>query len=254
MPFQNETTSSTNLLVSCSASLELNLIDPKINLRVGKNTPDAQYISGTHLTNQGLAFPQYCNDDVFVPGLLKLGYDLEDALEYGVAACWEYIVPGYGVDYPNLRTFDFPGVCAKTVHEKLECCDTFSALMQEVCCSIKNECENLIQSCVDISFDISPNISFFMRDPINTLVDMRYYAKYTNLGCHGAGISNATDALTAIKKTIYDDKVLTKQQLLDALSNNFEGHEEIRNMLRDCPKMGNNDDYADDIAIKLYQS
>ena len=233
------------------ASLELNLIDPKINLRVGKNTPDAQYILGTKLTKQGLGFPQYCNDDVVVPGLVKLGYDLEDALEYGVAACWEYIVPGYGVDYPNLRTFDFPGICAKTVQEKLESCDTFSDLMQEVNISIENECERLILSCMDISFIISPNISFFMRDPINTLINMRHYAKYTNFGCHGAGISNATDALTAIKKTIYDDKSLTKQQLLQALTDNFEGHEEIRNLLRDCPKMGNNDDYADNIATRI---
>ncbi|MEE1045800.1 MAG: pyruvate formate lyase family protein, partial [Clostridia bacterium] len=49
------------------ASLELNLIDPKINLRVGKNTPDELYEFGTQLTKKGLGFPQYCNDDVVVP-------------------------------------------------------------------------------------------------------------------------------------------------------------------------------------------
>ena len=73
------------------ASLELNLIDPKINLRVGKNTPDEIFEFATLLTKQGLGFPQYCNDDVVIPGLLKLGYEYEDALNYVVAACWEFI-------------------------------------------------------------------------------------------------------------------------------------------------------------------
>jgi pyruvate-formate lyase len=62
------------------ASLELKLIDPKINLRVNRDTPLAVYLLGTQLTKQGLGFPQYCNDDVVIPGLQAKGYDLSDAL------------------------------------------------------------------------------------------------------------------------------------------------------------------------------
>lgn len=69
------------------ASMELLLIDPKINLRVGKNTPNELFEYATHMTKKGLGFPQYCNDDVVVPGLVKLGYDIDDALDYTVAAC-----------------------------------------------------------------------------------------------------------------------------------------------------------------------
>ena len=92
------------------ASKELSLIDPKINLRVNKTTPDHIYQLGTKLTKQGLGFPQYCNDDVIVPGLIKLGYSPEDAVEYTVAACWEPIIPGYGADIPNETIFSYPMV------------------------------------------------------------------------------------------------------------------------------------------------
>lgn len=72
-----------------------------------------------------------------------------------------------------------------------------------------------------------------------------------NYGCHGAGIANAADALTAVKKLIYDEKTISAQELLYALSVNFDGCTKIRNALRACPKMGNNDDYADDSAVIL---
>jgi Pyruvate-formate lyase len=76
-------------------------------------------------------------------------------------------------------------------------------------------------------------------------------AKYNNYGCHGAGISNAADALAAVKKVVFDDRLFSCQTLLDALKCNFEGYEGLRHILLDCPKMGNNDDYVDAIACEL---
>lgn len=114
------------------ASMELLLIDPKINLRVGKNTPNELFEYATHMTKKGLGFPQYCNDDVVVPGLIKLGYDIDDALDYTVAACWEFIIPGKGADIPNIETMDFPHIVSDVITEKLEECDTFSELLDYI--------------------------------------------------------------------------------------------------------------------------
>ncbi|MDR3341555.1 MAG: pyruvate formate lyase family protein, partial [Treponema sp.] len=80
------------------ACLELRLIDPKINLRVNKKTPIELYDKGSVLTKQGLGFPQYSNDDVVIEALKRWGYTEEDACNYVVAACWEFIVPGAGMD------------------------------------------------------------------------------------------------------------------------------------------------------------
>ena len=237
------------------ASLELNIIDPKINLRVGRNTPDEIYVKATQLTKQGLGFPQYCNDDVVVPGLVKLGYDLEDALDYVVAACWEFIIPGCGADIPNLCTMNFPLVVNNVLHEKLCACSSFDALMQHVERGIADECDGLAKyrdesrkgRCQPM-----PLLSLFTDPCLQTLTDMwQGGAKYVNNGCHGTGIANATDALAAVKLCVFEEKTLTAEALLEALDSNFEGHNALRNRLRNCPKMGNNDPAADDIACQL---
>lgn len=234
-----------------NASLELNLIDPKINLRVGKNTPDDIYVKATRLTKQGLGFPQYCNDDVVVPGLVKLGYDTDDALDYVVAACWEFIIPGCGADIPNIRTMNFPLVVNNVVHSKLLQCNSFEELMHHIEQGIADECDNHVQACNGRRKHM-PLLSLFTDNCIETLTDMwEGGAKYLNYGCHGAGIANATDALAAIKTCVFDEKTVTAEELLKAMNSNFEGYSEIRNRLRACPKMGNNDSAADDISLHL---
>ncbi len=235
------------------ASLELKLIDPKINLRVGKNTPDEIFEFATHLTKAGLGFPQYCNDDVVVPGLLKLGYDYNDVLNYTVAACWEYIIPNCGADVPNIATMDFPGIVNKAIVENLMSCDNFEKLMRITKEYIATECGRIVdETTYWTHISKSPFLSLYVDGCIESLTDLFLGGtNYNNYGCHGAGIANATDALTAVKKNIYDEKIITKEALLKALSSDFEGFSEIRNILRNSPKMGNNDDYADNIASQL---
>ena len=101
------------------ASAELRLIDPKINLRVSKDTPLSVFELGTQLTKLGLGFPQYENDDVAIPGLLRLGYEEADARNYAMAACWEFIIPGRGMDIPNIGALSFAGVVDQALREGL---------------------------------------------------------------------------------------------------------------------------------------
>ena len=93
------------------ASRDLCLIDPKVNLRVHKNTPLSVYELATTLTKKGLGFPQYTNDEIVVPALLRWGYDKADAYNYTLAACWEILVPGY-MDLVNWDSLNFPQVRA----------------------------------------------------------------------------------------------------------------------------------------------
>ena len=234
------------------ASLELNLIDPKINLRVSKNTPEEVYVKATRLTKQGLGFPQYCNDDVVVPGLIKLGYEPKDAVNYVVAACWEYIIPNCGADIPNIKTMNFPVVVNRVIHEKLCECESFDELMQFVKEGIKSECNAIIQSVYGSIARPQPLLSIFMDGCIENLSDMwNGGAKYKNFGCHGAGIANAADALCAVNICVFENKTISANTLLDALNNNFEDYADVRNLLRECPKMGNNDQAVDSIALQL---
>ena len=238
------------------ASLELGLIDPKINLRVGKNTPDEIYEFATLLTKQGLGFPQYCNDDVVVPGLIKLGYDPEDAIDYTVAACWEFIIPNCGADTPNRDVMNFPLIINSAIHEHLEKSDSFDVLMEHVRSAIVTECDRLMYNSRTDQEGFNPLLSVYTDGCVESLKNLWAAggAKYSNYGCHGAGIANATDALAAVKKLVFDEKTVKKSELLKALDADFDGFEELRKKLLACPKMGNNDDYADDIACDIMKA
>ena len=237
------------------ASLELSLIDPKINLRVNKNTPFELFESATYLTKKGLGFPQYCNDDIVVDGLVKLGYAKEDALDYVVAACWEFIIPGKGADVPNLNSFCFPAVINEVITKELDNCDTFEELRARVRAAIATNCEAIRDYHLGKPLPRHPFASVYFDGCIEKLQDVFCGGtKYNNYGCHGTGIANAADALAAVKKVIYDDKSMSKKVLLNALKADFNGYAEERNMLKACPKMGNNDDYVDSLATYIMRA
>lgn len=233
------------------ASLELNLIDPKINLRVGKNTPPELYELGTLLTKQGLGFPQYCNDDVVIPGLMKLGYAEEDAENYVVAACWEYIIPNCGADIPNIGTMDFPAVINRAIRDNLESSDSFDVLMKHVKEYIRAQVDEIVREKDKFIPSPNPLMSIFVDGCTEKLSDMWKCGKYRNYGCHGAGIANAADALAAVRKTVYDDRKVAPRALISALDSDFCGYDDIRRELRAAPKMGNNDDYVDGVAAEI---
>ena len=241
------------------ASLELNLIDPKINLRVDKNTSDELYEFATHMTKQGMGFPQYCNDDVIIPGLIALGYAPEDAKDYAVAACWEPIIPGKGYDVPNIAVFNFPQTVNHVLKNKLLDSDTFDTLMDEVKAEISAECEALpkkvaeeIRQTNSHHLRPSPYLSAMIHGCIESGKDLSQGgASYKNFGCHAPGFSTAVDSLAAIHEVIYKTKEFSKETLLEALDANFEGFEMVRNRLLSCPKMGNADPDVDLIASTL---
>ena len=234
------------------ASMELQLIDPKINLRVNKTTPIERLEFATKMTKLGLGFPQYCNDDVVVPGLIALGYSEEDAYNYAVAACWEFIIPGKGMDMVNIHSMKFPLSLEHALKDNLLNCPTFPDFMDAVKKEITRFCNVIIHRCNERTFAVSPYLSAMIGDCISRGKDAyRGGAVYNNFGIHGMGIATAANSLMAIKQLVYDEKFCTAQELIQALADNFEGHEVLRNRMLSCPQMGNNDDRVDDIAWEL---
>lgn len=233
------------------ASLELKLIDPKINLRVSSKTPLSRYVTGTELTKQGLGFPQYCNDDVVVPALLRWGYDEEDAYNYCVAACWEFIIPEVGMDIPNVNGLSFCETMMNAL-EKLENFETFEELMQEVKAEIFKEAEEIIASAHNLYMEPAPFMSLMMAGCAEQAKDISQGNKYNNFGIHGTGLSTAVDSLASVRKYVFEEKEISKKDLLQCLENDFEGQELVANMLRyEGPKMGNDDEETDELAARL---
>ena len=237
-----------NLLseLSLKASYNNKMIDPKINLRVSKSTPAERYTEATNLTKAGLGFPQYSNDDIVIPALEKLGYEHNDAVNYTVAACWEFIIPNVGADVANIGAMSYPKAVDKAFHNSLVESETFDEFFESVKKEIFKASDEICNNIKDLWFVPSP----FM----NVLMDCDIYAggKYNNFGIHGTGIATAADTLAAIKKYVYEEKSVTKEELIKAVDENFENTPELLHKLRyDAPKLGNNDDFADNIAVEL---
>ncbi len=206
-------------------SAELKVIDPKINLRVSSKTPLEIYEKGTELTKIGLGFPQYSNDDVVIDALVKHGYAREDAVNYVVAACWEFIVPGVGNDVANIGALNFPKLVDRAIREYVG--NDFDGLISIVKKNIAAECDAITSEVENLWFVPSPFMSI-LRDEI----------KYNNFGVHGCGIASATDALVAYKKYVCGGEV-SRASLLAALDSNFESNPELLHKLRyEAPKLG----------------
>lgn len=236
------------------ASLELKLIDPKINLRVHSGTPIETYILGTQLTKQGLGFPQYSCDDVVIPGLSALGYNKKDACNYVVAACWEFIIPGVAMDIPNIEALSFTKAVEDAVFQKLESCKDYTEFEAEVYKNIRTEADALCDGVKNLYIYPAPFISLMMEDCCEQARDISLGSRYNNFGFHGTGIATAADSMAVIQQYVFGEQSITKAELLDALCKDFAGHELLCNKLRyDSPKMGNNIDSVDEIASGLLE-
>lgn len=236
------------------ASYELELIDPKINIRVDKDTPNEIYFLGSRLTQKGLGFPQYSNDDVVIPGLIKKGYEEEDAHNYVVAACWEFIIPKYALDIPNIDGLSL-ALCVKESLSKLDTCenyDTFYDIVEE---QIQTRVNDICEKHKNIYIVPSPMLSLLMNGAIHRARDISLGTKYNNYGVHGTGIATAVDSLAAIKKYYFEEQSFNQLSLEEALKSNYEKNSKLLQLLReDSPKMGQDNNYVDAIGISLLNS
>jgi pyruvate-formate lyase len=236
------------------ASLDLKLIDPKINLRVSKNTPLSVFEKGSELTKIGLGFPQYNNDNVVIPGLIRKGYKPEDAHNYVVAACWEFIIPKFGMDIPNIDAVSLAD-CVSVCVNRMKNCKNFEDFYLLVENEIQSRVDVICQKHKNLFLEPAPFMSLLMAGTIENGRDISKGSVYNNYGIHGTGIATAADSLAAIKLYCFEKNEITYSELMDALSNDFIGYNELQKKLRtQAPKMGQDDDYIDNIAAQLLES
>lgn len=242
-----------NLLTTLAlkASCELKVIDPKINLRITPRTSIELLTEASELTKQGLGFPQYSNDDVVIPALVNFGYELEDARDYAVAACWEFIIPGCGMDIDNITAVSLPDTVNTVMHDTRQF-DSFDAFMNQVKQELNSRADAICEQLKIVKMLPGPFVSTMCDTCIDRARDVCNGNKYNNFGIHGTGLATAVDSLMAIKHFVFNTGKLSLKQLADVVDANFEGNPELLAEARfDVPKMGNDIDEVDAIAVQL---
>ena len=134
--------------------------------------------------------------------------------------------------------------------------DLFEAFKKQIkyFLDIKIQGSNVIEK-IFAEYMPVPFLSIITNDCISRGKDYngggaRYNTKYLQ----GVGIGTITDCLSAVKYNVYDKKTFTMAELMQALDDNFEGHDRILNLVRNkTPKYGNDDDYADDIMKEVFE-
>lgn len=234
------------------AARDVAMIDPKINLRITKDTDLELLTLATELTAQGLGFPQYSNDDVVIPALVAHGYELEDARDYTVAACWEFIIPGKGMEVVNIGAVSMPAAVDMAIRAGLPAGDGLGAILDRVELEMNRQVDDAVSRYRRLLLPPAPYYSVLMDGCLESGRDLSQGLKYNNFGVHGACSASAADALAAVNTLVFKERSIAPAELVEAMDANYSQRDALRQKLHDAPKVGNHDDEADRMLVNLF--
>lgn len=82
-----------------------------------------------------------------------------------------------------------------------------------------------------------------------------YTAKYNNSSLNGIGLATATDSLVAVRKAVFEDKIISLQELTDILKSDWQDKEYLRLLFKNkYPKYGRGDRSVDATARRITDS
>lgn len=224
---------------------ELQQPDPKVFLKVNKNTPKDLLSLAAECIATGIGCPILANDDEIIPDLIEYGYDPEDALNYGVAACWEPLIPGKSFDQNNVACINMIEPLNKILDRSgVEGYHSYDDLKTGYLEELQNYVLEQVKHADRVKYNEDICFSTFIPHCRETLKDISEGgAKYNNYGILSVGMANLVNSLLNIKKYVFEDKRCTLKELSVILQENFKGHEEFRLLLQSNPqKFGCQDD------------
>lgn len=264
---------SNDLSFLCLKAQEhLGLPQPNLSLRLHKKTNDQILKEAIKVVSKGSGMPQFFNDEAVISAMKNIGISEKDAKDYAVVGCVELTTQGNNLGWSDAAMFNLNkvleltltgGVCLLT-NEKigmnfgdLESYNSFEELEEALKKQIDYFMDKMILACEEVEkahMELlpSPFLSSVIDNCMEKGMDVtKGGAKYNFSGIQMIQVANLADSLAAIKKLVFDEKKISKKDLLLALKNNFEGYEVIRAMLLNrAPKYGNDIDFVDELGVK----
>lgn len=254
---------------------ELKLLQPQFNVQISKKTPDRFLRATAKVIRKGYGYPSVFNaDEVIMEQVLK-GKSIEDAREGGTSGCVEtgcfgkeaYILTGY-LNVPKILEYTLNNGVDPLTGKKVSIetgdprefksfDDLYAAFEKQLnyVVDIKLRVNNYLEQ-MYANYAPATFLSVVMNDCIQKGKD--YYnggPRYNTNYIQCCGIGTVTDSLSVMKKHVFEEETLGMDTLLDALAKNFEGEEALRlRLFNKTPFFGNDDDYADSLAVKLWNS
>ena len=263
---------AVNALSYCvlHAVRNINMPGPNLSARISPDTPDAFLDECLKVIGTGLGYPALMNDTVNMAALRRYGYDEVDIRNYCMVGCIENFITGMQPPWSDGR-FDTPrfleyvlfdgqgydkgrqGIQTAPLADITTMEQFMACLEQQIDAGVKEYVNGFLSynKVADPQNYTSPFLSCFCRDCIARAKDINMGGSvYPSV--HGAalmGVGTMSDSLSAIEKVIFIDKAATLETLAEALKANFEGYEDLRELLLAAPKYGNNDDFVDKYAV-----
>jgi len=254
---------------------EMRLLQPSSNVQISEKTPHDFLLRACEVSRKGWGQPAFYNTEAIIQELLNAGKTLEDARLGGSSGCVEtgafgneaYILTGY-FNLPKILEITLNngfdpiadmqlGPKTGQAEDFTEYDQLFEAYVTQIkhFVDIKVAGSNIIESFYARYLPV-PFLSIITNDCITKGKDYNAGgARYNTSYIQGVGIGTVTDSLSAIKYTVYDEKLFSMNRLKDALANNFEGFNDIPGIVKNkAPKYGNDEDYADKIMQDVFNA
>lgn len=260
-------------LLLLKAQYHLGLPQPNLSVRLNKNSSHELIQEAIKVVAKGSGMPQFFNDEAIVNSMIKdLGIEEKDARNYAIVGCVELTTHGNNLGWSDAAMFNLNkaleltmnhGKCLLTnepigldlgsieTYESFE--DLENAFQKQIDYFIEKMMkaeivvEKAHQDCLPTAF-----LSTVIDSCLEKGVDVtRGGAKYNLSGVQMIQIANLADSLAAIKVLVYDEKMITRHELLEALQADFKGYEIIQTMLLNkVPKYGNDVKWVDELGAK----
>lgn len=241
---------------------------PLIDIRYTDGMSRRLWNEAAALIKTGTGFPGIFYDPICIRAKESTGQSPEDARNYAIIGCVETGLPGHEYTPTELVHLNWPKLfelmfnhgratmqdfAAPLFEDRdLDSIKTFDAFYawfkseMEQFTALSMRAIELIETMIPWCFP-TPYLSSLMIGCYEKGLDVTAGpCRYNNTGVSTCGLATAVDSLAAIKKVVFDDRLMSFSEFARAVNANFEGYEALHNTVKNhCPKFGNDNDEVD---------